>query len=225
MSWTLQDIQNQIASEIDLSATAPTTGGADWSLRLNAINRSLRDWADSYEWRSLHKVFNGVISTSTGNASYALPTDFRKLDGFPRVAISGTNYDLPAVNPSDNRKYTSSDKFVNVLGNETSGYVMYISADTLPSGASVSFTYYASPATLSSATQVAEIPDPTFLVQKSLYYILKAQEDGRFPEAKSESDRILARMIENENTLGKAYVDRNIQAGGEKNYGFRIGRD
>jgi hypothetical protein len=71
---------------------------------------------------------------------------------------------------------------------------------------------------------VSEIPDPTYLVQRSLYYIYKGAEDGRFPEAKVEADRILARMIENENSQGIAYVDRNI-ANQLDQRNFHIGRD
>ena len=225
MAWSLTDIQTQIASEIDGNATI-STSSADWGSRIIPINRAIRDWSESYDWSALLKVHNGRISTSTGNASYALPSDFKKLDGFPRIMSDGTNaYDFPAVDPSKNLNYTSSDKFVNILGNDRDNRVMFIQSSTLSSGASVQFTYYASPASLVSAYDLTECPDPTFVVQRSLYYLLKSREDGRFPEAKTESDRILARMIENENTLGLSSVDRNIPTSGTKFPYFRIGRD
>jgi len=226
MAWTLQDCQNLIASEVDQSATAPTVGGTDWSIRSNFINRALIDWSESYDWECMKKVFNGLVSTSSGNASYALPADFRKLDGYPQIVADGSNtYAFPQVDPSHNNRYTSSDYFVNILGNKNSGMVMYVHACTLASGASVQFTYYASPATLSAVSDIAVVPDPTFLVQRALYYLLKSREDGRFPEAKTESDRILARMIENENTLGMASADRRVSVGSEDFKTWRIGRD
>lgn len=210
-----------IASEIDQSATAPTAGGTDWNIRLNFINRSLIDWSLSYDWESSKKVFNGLVSTSSGNASYALPADFKKLDGYPQITSDGTNtYSYPQVDPTNSHRFTSSGRFVSILENK----VMYIH-DTLVSGASVQFTYYASPATLSSASDLIEMPDPTFLVQRSLYYLLKSREDGRFPEAKVESDRILARMIENENTQGRASADRRVSVGSEDYKTWRVGRD
>ncbi len=222
MSWSLQDCQNAISSEIDQSATAPTSGGVDWNIRTNFINRSLIDWSLSYDWECMKKVFNGLVSTSTGNASYALPTDFKKLDGYPKIVSDGsTTYDFIMVDPSNNHRYVDSDKYVNILQNK----VMYIHAGTLASGASVQFTYYASHATLSGVSDLVEMPDPTFLVQRSLYYLLKSREDGRFPEAKTESDRILARMIENENTLGQASADRRVSVGSEDYKSWRVGRD
>jgi len=226
MSWTLQDIQNQIASEIDQSATAPTAGGTDWNIRLNFINRSLIDWSESYDWECMKKVFNGLVSTSSGNASYALPTDFRKLDGYPKIVADGsTTYDFPSVDPSNNRRYTSSDKFVNILGNPNSGYIMYIHSDNLVSGASVQLTYYSSPQSLASANDIISTPDPTFITQRSLYYLLKSREDGRFPEAKVEADRILARMIENENSVGQSSANRRVSVGPEDYKTWRVGRD
>ena len=224
MSHTVDDIQRWIANEIDQSATAPTTGGTDWTIRLDVINRSLKDWAETYDWDDLHKIHNGVVSTSTGNASYALPSNFRKLDGYPRIMSDGsTAYDFPEVNPSNNLRYTDSDKYVSVLGNENDDRVMYIHSSTLASGASVQFTYWATPATLATTSQVSEIPDASYLVQRSLYYLYKGREDGRFPEAKVEADRILARMIENQNARGLSSTDRRVSVGLDPYKNWRIG--
>ena len=224
MAWNLNDIQTQVAVELDQSNTPPEEGDADWNSRRSVINRALRDWAESYDWKSLLKVHNGIISTSTGNASLSLPANFKKIDGFTRIVPDGSNtYDLPVVNPSKNRNYVDSDRFVNILGNDRDNKVMFIHAGTLSSGASVQFTYWATPASLVSGSDVAEIPDPTFLVQRSLYYLHRAAEDGRFPEAKVEGDRILARMIENENTLGLSEIDRQVSVGGQKFVNFRVG--
>lgn len=226
MSWNLSDIQQQIASEIDQSATAPTTGGADWNIRSNAINRSQKDWAESYDWNVLLKVFNGVVSTATGNASYSMPDDFRKLDSYVRIAADGsTAFDFPANNASRFTRFTESDKFVNILGNPSGGYVMYIHSNALVSGASVQFTYFSTPTSLTTTTSMSPCPDPTFLVQRTLYYIYKSREDGRFPEAKVESDRILARLIENENAYGISHADRRVGTFTEGHSSFRIGRD
>ena len=225
MSWSLQDIQNQIANEMDQSATAPDTDSTDWNIRVNAINRSLIDWSISNEWSCLKTIHNGIISTSTGNASYVLPTDFAKIESYPRIVSDGQSaYEFPVINPSKNTQFTDSDKFVNILGGDSGNKIMFIHS-TLVSGASVQFIYWKSPATLSATTDISDCPDPTFLVQRALYYLYKGREDGRFPEAKVEADRILARMIENENSLGLAYEDRRVPNQLEEKYGFRIGRD
>src|SRR3990167_6836779 len=224
--WTVNDVMLGIANEIDQSDSAPATTEADWTIRLGLVNRSLRDWSESYDWDDLKAIHNGLISTSTGNASYALPNDFRKLDGYPKIVSDGlTTYEFPHIDPSKNRRFTDTDKYVNILGNESDGHVMYIASNTLASGASVQFTYYSYPATLATTSQVAEIPDATYLVQRTLYYMLKSKEDGRFPEAKVEADRILARMIENQNTRGLGHADRRVSVGPEPYYNWRVGKD
>jgi len=222
--WTLQTAQEQIASEMDQSPNAPTEGGTDWSIRKNALNRALIDWENSSEWDSLKVVFNGNV-TAAGFATLGLPANFKKLDGFPGIVWDGATFsEFQVVDPSTNRLYLDSDKYVNVFDNSRDGKAMYIHASTLASGASVQFTYYKSPQSLASASDAIEVPDPTYIVQRALYYIYKGREDGRFPEAKVEADRILARMIENEASRGIAYKDRSIPNHLE-NKGFRIGRD
>ena len=221
----LTQIQAQISAEVDQSATAPTVGATDWNIRAQLINRAQTDWAESYDWEVLKKVHNGVVSTSTGNASYVLPSDFRKIDGFPRITWDGTNAnDFSIIDPTNNQQYTDTDKYVNILANATS-YVMYIHATSLSSGASVQFTYYSSPASLSTTTATSPCPDGSYLTQRALYYMLRSREDGRFPEAKAEADRILARLIENENTFGRAHDDNRIHNWNTTRYSFRIGRD
>lgn len=226
MAWSLQELQNQIASEIDQSATAPTAGGTDWNIRLNALNRSNFDWSEAYDWRALLKIHNGLVSTASANASYALPSDFKKLDGFPLITWDGSNTDqFTPIDATKNQQYLDTDKYVNILGNDKDNKVLYIHSNQLVSGASIQFTYWATPASLASATNLTECPDPTFLIQRSLYYIYKGREDGRFPEAKVESEKILARMIENENTLGQAHSDNRVHNWNETRFGFRVGRD
>lgn len=225
MSYTVSDIQTWIANEIDQSETAATEGGTDWDIRMGAMNRSLIDWASSNEWSALKKVHNGRVSVA-GGASYVLPQDFGKLDGFPRIVWDGSSIsEFPVVDPSKNSQYVDTDRYVNIFDNARDTKVMYIHSGTLSSGASVQFTYWKSPQSLASASDVIEVPDPTYVVQRSLYYIYKGREDGRFPEAKVESEKILARMIENENSRGLAYNDRRIPNWNEERYSFRIGRD
>lgn len=226
MSWTLNDIQQQISSEVDQSASAPNVGGTDWTIRTSQINRAQLDWAEAYDWRASLKVFNGLVSTSSANASYALPADFRKLDSYVRIVSDGsTAYDYPEFNPSRFTRAVDSDKFVNILGSPSEGYTMYIHTNQLVSGASVQFTYFSSPTSLTTTTSVSACPDPSFLVQRTLYYIYKSREDARFPEAKVESDRILARLIENENSAGIGNSDRRVGIYTEGHSTYRIGRD
>jgi len=224
MSWTLQDAQINIASEMDQSSSAPTEGGTDWMIRKNALNRALIDWENSSDWDSLKVFYNSKV-TVAGFATLGLPGNFKKLDGIPGITWDGSSHaKFQVIDPSTNHLYNDSDKFVNIFDNARDGKAMYIHSPTLASGASVQFTYYKSPQSLASAVDVIEVPDPTYVLQRALYYIYKGREDGRFPEAKVEADKILARMMENEASRGLAYRDRSIPNQLEQR-GFKIGRD
>lgn len=222
--WTLLDAQQQIASEMDQSPTAPSQGGTDWTIRQNALNRALFDWENSNEWETLKVIYNSRV-TAAGYATISLPVNFKKLDGFPKIMWDGSRSDnFPVIDPSNNYLHTNTDLYINLFDNARDGKNMYVHSPTLASGASIQFTYYKSPQSLATSTDIIEVPDPTYIVQRALYYIYKGREDGRFPEAKVEADRILARMIENEASHGLAYQDRSIP-NDLANRGFRIGRD
>jgi hypothetical protein len=223
MAYSLTDIQTNIAYEIDGNASISPTS-ADWGLRLTPINRALFDWSETYDWKQLEKIHNGNVATA-GNASYTLPNDFRRMIGFPKITYDGsTSFNFPIIDPTRNYQLNpDSDRFVNVIGNDANGNTMVINAGTIASGASVQFVYQAFPASLASTGQLTECPDPTYIIQKALYYIYKTKEDPKFQEAKVEADRIMSRMIENENTLGVGYADRRVGISSLNN--FRVGRD
>lgn len=224
MSYTLNDYQVDIASEMDQSPTAPTAGGTDWNIRKNAGNRALIDYKNSNDWDSLKVPFNSKV-TVAGFATVGLPGNFDKLDGPIKITWDGSTTDIfPVIDPSTNYLYSDSDRFVNIFTNSRTGKYMYIHSATLASGASIQSTIYTSPQSLASATDIIECDDPTYIVQRGLYYIYKGREDGRFPEAKVEAEKILLRMIENESSRGLAYKDRSIPNDLEKR-GFKIGRD
>ena len=84
--------------------------------------------------------------------------------------------------------------------------------------------YWKSLASLVSPADIVECPNPDYLVQRVIAMIWESREDARFPQAKAEADKILARLLEQENAQGFAY-DQQITTPEQRNYNFRIGRD
>jgi hypothetical protein len=101
---------------------------------------------------------------------------------------------------------------------------LIVSPGTLCSGASIFVSYWKSLASLVSPADIVECPNPDYLVQRVIAMIWESREDSRFPQAKAEADKILARLLENENTQGYAY-DTSITTPEQRSYSFRIGRD
>ena len=197
MATTLDNIQSKLAALADQDEVTSNISSTDYSLRLNYINQAVREWQEANDWQVLYKEYNVLVSTSTGNASIVLPVDFRKLASYPLITHDGATTDqFPETRGQEAGQYISTDKRVEILGNPYDNYILRVYGVTLVSGASVKVPYCKSAASLASPANICEIPNPEFLVKRSLAYLWEAREDGRFPGMKAEADRILANLID-----------------------------
>jgi hypothetical protein len=198
---------------------------------------AMQEWQEAYDWQTLYTEYNMLISAATGNASVALPGDFRKLASFPMLVWDGTTTDrFPEVRPQEKSQFSitsrggntggisSPDKWVEIWGNPRGKYTMFIHAPTLASGASVQVPYYRSFQSLASPGDIAEIPNPQYLVKRSLAYLWEVRQDDRFPEMKSEAATILGQMIDYENVFGEASTNDRVKTLEQTRFGdFRWG--
>lgn len=223
---SVDEIQSRVASMVDQDESTANLDSTDYSLRLTYINRELQEWAEIQNWQTLFSQYNMVISTSTGNASVVLPNDFRKLAGFPKITFDGSaTANFPEVLPQQDG-YEPTDKRVWILGNPNSGYILRIFGTTLASGASVQVPYFRAPASVASPANIPDIPNSDYLVQKTIAMIWESREDPRFPQAKSEAERILQNMMEKENTFNEASDYYRAKTVDETKFGeFSWGKD
>ena len=226
MRETVDSIQSKIAAVVDQNESTSAISSTDYSLRLKYMNMALLEWAETYDWQCLYNEFNSLISTSAANASIALPSDFRKLASYPKITWTGTTTDeFPEVRPQEDGKYIDTDKRVWVLGNPQDGYTLRVMGVTLVSGASVKIPYYMSIQSLASPANIAEVPNPDFLVKRTVAYLWESREDPRFIEAKNEAEKILRNMIEYENVFGEGAEHSRVFTVEESKYNYRWGRD
>ena len=228
MALPVSEIQNRISAEIDTVATQPTVGGSEWLMRLSYINRRQQAWAETYDWSTLYKEYNCNSSTGSANASISLPGDFRKIAGYPKVSKIGgySDDEVPLIDPKEKGRFSTSDKYAWIAGNPMEGYSMVINLAmaTLSSGTSISVPYYATPSALATTTHVSSCPDPEYLIQGVVADLYRVNEDSRFPLASAEADRILARMIENEEAKTTGYND-SVGIVYETKHSFRWGKN
>ena len=223
---SLDELQARIASVTDRDENTSNIIATDYSLRLKYLNMALHEWQEINDWQTLYGEYNMLVSTSTGNASIVLPSDFRKLASYPMITYDGATTDkFPETRPQEAARYGSSDKRVEMLGNPQDGYVMRVYGTALVSGASVKVPYYMSAQSLASPANIAEIPNPEYLVKRSIAYIWEADEDPRYPQMKAEAERILQNMINYENVFSEASSFGQVRTVDETKYNFRIGRD
>jgi len=179
MSMDLSDLQKQLAAKLDGEATAPTVGSDDWNLRWALLNEAQRDWAERYDWEVLRKTTS--TSVVSGNASYALPATFRRMER--AVVVGGTNYH--EVEPIEAAYFGSnSNQYFYVTGNPEDGYALNLNPTPTSGPTTMTYSYYTYPANLSNASSVSPISNPFFLVQSAYARLLELE--------------ILMQMLENE---------------------------
>lgn len=230
MSISLEEIQARIAAIIDQDSEAPDYTSEDWLLRKRYINMAQDEWAQIYNWPSLYREYSTMTSTSTGNATVALPSDFRDIAGYPKVSVEGTVYEFPQVLPQQRTQKSDSERYFYRMGDNRNGYSAVFNPGTadknFASGASIFISYFATPSALISPADVSSIPDSEYLVKRATALLLESREDPRYPSAKVESEKIMQRMLKRETTPTEAENDNSrIRTVEETRYGFRIGRD
>lgn len=226
MRQTVDECQSKIAAIVDQDQDTGNISTADYALRLKFMNMAQKEWAETYDSKTLYKEYHMNVSTATGNASIVLPNDFRKLASYPLIVYDGaTTGKFTDVLPTEDNQYSSTDKRVNLLGNPNSGYILRVKGVDLTSGASVMVPYFKSPASLSTGTNIPDIPNADYLVQKTIALLWESQEDSRFPQAKAEAERILQNLLEFENVPGRGAEWDRVKTVEESRYNFRMGRD
>lgn len=180
---TLQQILIDATAYLDLTAELPT--GDDLTVRVNYSQQAVREWADSYRWKQLTTPLTAVATNTTLSLS-----NFKELQAIPKDT-NGNYY--PEIRPEDRVYKESSDKYCYIEGNEAQGYIATFNG--LASLATLSLTYQRSPSNMATLTDICEVPDDQFVVQKVISLVLQSRSDERFPNVEADAQRRLANMI------------------------------
>jgi hypothetical protein len=226
MSISVDQIQGQVAALVDQNQDVTQISQSDYDLRLSYINLALTEWAGASDWDCLYKEYYTQTSTVSGNASIAMPSDFRKLASFPKIVHTGNQLDsFPEVLPINEGQFNDTDLRCNVLGNPAVGYSLLVKGVQMQSGASIMIPYYYDPISLTSGAQVPDIPCEQFLFRRTVAYLWQAREDPRYPQAQADADRELQGLLQFESTKGRASYDDTVKTVEQTRAQYRWGRD
>jgi len=217
----------KVSSTVNQAAEVPTLGGSEYTLWLEFINRGLEEWASSHDWEELRVIYKPTVNTMSG-ATLPLPLNFGKLLGGPVLYTDNiTNgEEFPNIRYEQRGLYNSTDKYVYILGDSSGGYNLIFHPATLSSGASISIPYYATPTSLASPADVPNVPDPQYLVDRTIAFIFESRSDGRFQQQEVKAREKLLQMIDNsDNSKYNDYNNPSPVLDTLQKRGFRVGRD
>lgn len=188
---TLQTILLDSASYLDLDATLPT--GTELTTRIRFANLAVREWSEAYKWKQMK------VESTPSLASFAsLGIDnFKKLNGFPMEYLSEGIYQAyPEIKPEDRFEKNIDSKYSYVLGSEGTGFSLHLNGIAV--GATLTIPYIRGASTMATLTDICEVPDSTFVVDRVISYVLQARNDERFPIVIADGNRLLRNMITEE---------------------------
>jgi len=225
---TVDSCQSKIAALVDQSTTVPT--GDEYSLRLSYINRAINEWEHAFDWEATKK-YHWINVTGVSCASLSLPGDFKKLAGFPLYYSGGVSggEEWEEIKSEEEKLYVSTDKYCYTLGNRNEGHTLVWNPGTLASGASLRICYYSYVTALASPADTILVPDPEFVINRSIAYILESRSDARFQETEAKARENLLQMVDSEQTAKFNSLaggpDSNVQTNERRFWGFRIGKN
>ena len=223
---TLDDIIRKVLQKTS-QTTSITDTNDEYTLIRGFVNESNEEGWKASDWRFKYTEFNTRTSTSTGNTSIALPTNFDELFGFPFITEDGTNtYEFAEIDPYT-RQGQGSQRYCYTLKGGTSNTLIVnprTSDGWLSSGASIRVPYRRSLASLASPADKPDFIHSDFIVERTIAHLWEAREDARFTRSEAKADKILARLVEDENSRSPGY-DNEISMPEERNFSFRLGRD
>ena len=218
--FTVNDLQSKIALSLDLSSNPPSVDSSEWNLRLGFINRALSEWALKSEWFSLAKEFKPSISQN--QASLGLPNGFRKAYNVKLYDIEGGRQ-FKEIKSEETQHYDSQEEYFYITGNESDGFGMTWNPP-FTSTASVIIQYYSAPTLVSTASEAVFVPDPEFLVNRIVGFVLETRSDSGFQISENRAVDNLGQMVDNETYKSRAYTDRVMNSQEVRYPKFRIGK-
>lgn len=187
----LQEILLDSASYLDLDATLPT--GTELTTRIRFANLAVKEWSEAYKWKQMK------VESTPSLASFASLGigNFKKLNGFPMEYLSEGIYQAyPEIRPEDRFEKEIDAKYSYVLGSEGTGFSLHLNGIAV--GATLTIPYIRSASTMATLTDICEVPDSTFVVDRVISYVLQARNDERFPIVIADGNRLLRNMITEE---------------------------
>ena len=137
-----------------------------------------------------------------------------------------TKLDSNLIIDEDEDLYESTSLYARLTGDNATGKTLVFNPPTMASGASLYIQYFASPSTLSHASQYIIMDDSQFIVDRTIAYIFESRSDPRFQIEETKARERLLSMVEGANEAKySSYASVSYVPSTLGRAKFRVGRD
>lgn len=192
-------------------ATVPSTTDDEYTIALTLANRALNRWAnyDATYWKELWDTNQndgtGDQTISTGDTSYAAPTNMREPGGLIQIKDSDGNIvrTYQIIDPERVQFQGEDAQYAYFTGNPSAGFTLKLnpSPDAAINGYDIDYTYYKRPTEYTTGSSTSEISNPYFVVHDMLAQRFQIERNyGGYQIAKRDAEEQLKNMQQDNNS-------------------------
>lgn len=201
----LESILQEVGAVVDQDPATPS--GDDLTVQVKYAALALEEWGNAYQWKQL-KVQHDLGFTLSGT-SIGLPGNFKDFMSPMYEHSPGLDAadEYQVIPPEGRFRKHSTDKYLVLMGDDLRGRWLKINP-AMKSGFSGVMDLQVYPSAMATLADICVCPNPEFIVRRTAAFILESRSDPRFPLMKAEADKLLARMIEEEDAPSLAETNR-----------------
>lgn len=183
----------------------PTSTDDEYTVGMRLANEAINRWQnyDATYWKELFTTAQtnstgGVVTVTSGTATYACPTAFREAGGFVKIknASGGTVRSFPIIDPQEAQFRGDDSSYAYFTKASTGVFTLHLNPvpDTSLNGLLIDYVYYKTPTLFTTGTDTTEMGDPYFIVHRMLYNQFRANRNPYLTTAKADAENALKQM-------------------------------
>lgn len=181
----------------------PTSEDEEYIVAMRLANEAINRWAfyDNTYWKELFTTLqvsgDGDTTVSTGQTEYDCPEDFQEAGGFVKVKDGATTLQTYQIlEPQQAQFRNDLSTYAYFTGSPVEGYVLHLNpAPAISLNAKdIDYVFYKKPTVITSGTDITEMPDPYFIVNRMLGQQFRANRNPYYQSAKNDAENALKQM-------------------------------
>ena len=187
-----------------LEADTPASTDDEYTIAKRLANEAVRRWEnyDGTYWNELYATLtdaeDGDKTIATATTSYVAPTDFKQAGGFVKVLSSTgtTQQTYPIIEPNEVQFKDDNATYCYFLGSPKEGYTLHLNPtpSTALVGLTIDYIYYKQATLFINASDVAEMTQPYFIVNRMLANRFRGSRNPYYGSAKTDAEDALRTM-------------------------------